>query len=300
MIARRWGSRRGTCSRPRCPTWPACRSAWPGQCSASPSTWLCAPFGRLPGWGNLVLLVRGVARRSTPRWRCWPSRSRWRAAPCCTSSACPSCASAWRSIVRADIGVGPLEMVMLVATDRSVSRWCGPGWLIEVTTLAVGGLLGGALGLGTAGFALAAGPLIAGWLRLLRWRRTSAAVAPRPPVGAGHDVPEPRNSSPATGRLRSTANAATPRRRRRAPTGAGVAAGRPGPPAGRSNHGGVGVQRQQHGQQQVVVEGGGDVAVEQVVGAAQAAAGGAVEAEQHPAGAGRVRPVPVAGSTRPT
>jgi uncharacterized membrane protein YczE len=69
-------------------------------------------------------------------------------------------------IVRADIGVGPLEMVMLVATDRSVPL-VRARVVIEVTTLTVGWLLGGALGLGTAGFALAAGPLIAGSLRLL-------------------------------------------------------------------------------------------------------------------------------------
>ena len=74
-------------------------------------------------------------------------------------------------VVHADIGVGPLEMVMLVATDRGVPL-VRARVVIEVTTLTVGWLLGGALGLGTAGFALTAGPLIAGWLRLLRWQRT--------------------------------------------------------------------------------------------------------------------------------
>ena len=69
-------------------------------------------------------------------------------------------------IVRADIGVGPLEMVMLVATDRSVPL-VRARVAIEATTLTVGWALGGALGLGTVGFALAAGPLIAGSLRLL-------------------------------------------------------------------------------------------------------------------------------------
>ena len=74
-------------------------------------------------------------------------------------------------IVHADIGVGPLEMVMLVATDRGAPL-VRARVAIEVTTLTVGGLLGGDLGLGTAVFAVSAGPLIAGWLRLLRWRGT--------------------------------------------------------------------------------------------------------------------------------
>ena len=99
-------------------------------------------------------------------------------------------------------------MVMLVATDRGVPL-VRARVVIEVTTLAVGGLLGGDLGVGTAVFAVAAGPLIAGWLRVLRWRGTVAPEETRPSVGSPrHDVPEPRNSSPATGRLRRTANAA--------------------------------------------------------------------------------------------
>jgi uncharacterized membrane protein YczE len=50
----------------------------------------------------------------------------------------------------------------------------------------VGWSLGGALGLGTAGFALAAGPLIAGWLRALGRVRRRRPGTPGPrPVGSG-------------------------------------------------------------------------------------------------------------------
>jgi uncharacterized membrane protein YczE len=126
---------------------------------------LCAPFGRLPGWGNAVLLVTvsgavdaGLAVLGEPG----PTAGRVLLYGVGVPVVCLGVAL----IVRADIGVGPLEMVMLVATDRSVPL-VRARVAIEATTLSVGWALGGALGLGTAGFALAAGPLIAGSLRLL-------------------------------------------------------------------------------------------------------------------------------------
>jgi uncharacterized membrane protein YczE len=136
---------------------------------------LCAPFGRLPGWGNAVLLVAvsgavdaGMAVFGEPDGL--PARLLLYAAGVVV--VCLGVAL----IVRADIGVGPLEMVMLVATDRSVPL-VRARVLIEATTLTLGWALGGALGLGTAGFALAAGPLIAGSLRLLDQRGRPADVA---------------------------------------------------------------------------------------------------------------------------
>lgn len=126
---------------------------------------LCAPFGRLPGWGNLVLLV-GVSAAVDAGLAVLdePGTSVGRIG--LYAVGVPVICLGVALIVRADIGVGPLEMVMLVATDRSVPL-VRARVVIEVTTLTVGWLLGGALGLGTAGFALAAGPLIAGSLRLL-------------------------------------------------------------------------------------------------------------------------------------
>jgi uncharacterized membrane protein YczE len=144
---------------------------------------LCAPFGRLPGWGNAVLLVTvsgavdaGLAVLGEPG----PTAGRLLLYGVGVPVVCLGVAL----IVRADIGVGPLEMVMLVATDRSVPL-VRARVAIEATTLSVGWALGGALGLGTAGFALAAGPLIAGSLRLLdAGRGGRVARAERPRSGA--------------------------------------------------------------------------------------------------------------------
>jgi uncharacterized membrane protein YczE len=138
---------------------------------------LCAPFGRLPGWGNAVLLVTvsgavdgGLAVLGEPS----PTAGRLLLYGAGVPVVCLGVAL----IVRADIGVGPLEMVMLVATDRSVPL-VRARVVIEATTLTVGWALGGALGLGTAGFALAAGPLIAGWLWLLDAGRRERVAASR-------------------------------------------------------------------------------------------------------------------------
>jgi uncharacterized membrane protein YczE len=135
----------------------------------------CAPFGRLPGWGNAVLLVTvsgavdaGLAVIGDP------GALAGRLA--LYGIGVPVVCLGVALIVRADIGVGPLEMVMLVATDRGVPL-VRARVVIEATTLAVGWALGGALGLGTVGFAMAAGVLIAGWLRLLG--RGGPARAPR-------------------------------------------------------------------------------------------------------------------------
>lgn len=126
---------------------------------------LCAPFGRLPGWGNVVLLVTvNGAIDATLALIDQPDPTLGRVVLYLVGV--PVVCLGVAMTVRADIGVGPLEMVMLVATDRSVPL-VRARVVIEATTLSVGWVLGGALGLGTAGFALAAGPLIAAWLRVL-------------------------------------------------------------------------------------------------------------------------------------
>jgi len=142
---------------------------------------LCAPFGRLPGWGNLVLLVGvSAAVDATLAVTAEPEALAGKALMYLVGV--PVVCLGVALIVRADIGVGPLEMVMLVATDRSVPL-VRARVAIEATTLAVGWALGGALGLGTVGFALAAGPLIAGSLRLLGRMDRAPQVGGGDPAG---------------------------------------------------------------------------------------------------------------------
>jgi uncharacterized membrane protein YczE len=63
-------------------------------------------------------------------------------------------------VVAADVGAGPLELVMLALLDRGVSIRVAR-WGIELTLLAIGLALGGKAGVGTAIFALATGPVLA-------------------------------------------------------------------------------------------------------------------------------------------
>lgn len=70
---------------------------------------------------------------------------------------------AWAGItgvVAADVGAGPLELVMLAFMDRGVSIRISR-WAIELTLLLLGLALGGSAGLGTAVFALGTGPMLA-------------------------------------------------------------------------------------------------------------------------------------------
>jgi uncharacterized membrane protein YczE len=132
----------------------------------------CVPFGRLPGWGNLVTAV-GVATSVdlTLALVDEPGTLPLRVALFAVSV--PVVCLGVGLTVAADIGVGPLEMVMLVATDRRAPLvWARV--TIEATTLGLGWVLGGALGVGTAVFGLVAGPLIALALRL-QGRRPAAA-----------------------------------------------------------------------------------------------------------------------------
>ena len=63
-------------------------------------------------------------------------------------------------VVSADVGAGPLELVMLGVMDRGVgirvARWAEEG-----TLLVLGLLLGGSAGVGTALFAFGTGPVLA-------------------------------------------------------------------------------------------------------------------------------------------
>lgn len=63
-------------------------------------------------------------------------------------------------VVAADVGAGPLELVMLALMDRGVSIRVSR-WAIELTLLVMGLALGGSAGFGTAVFALGTGPVLA-------------------------------------------------------------------------------------------------------------------------------------------
>jgi uncharacterized membrane protein YczE len=63
-------------------------------------------------------------------------------------------------VVAADVGTGPLELVMLAFMDRGVGIRVAR-WGIELTLLALGLALGGAAGFGTAVFAFCTGPVLA-------------------------------------------------------------------------------------------------------------------------------------------
>jgi uncharacterized membrane protein YczE len=63
-------------------------------------------------------------------------------------------------VVSADVGAGPLELVMLGLMDRGIGIRIAR-WGIELTLLLIGLALGGAAGIGTAVFALGTGPVLA-------------------------------------------------------------------------------------------------------------------------------------------
>ena len=63
-------------------------------------------------------------------------------------------------VVSADVGAGPLELVMLGVMDRGVSIRVAR-WAEELVLLGLGLLLGGAAGVGTALFAFGTGPVLA-------------------------------------------------------------------------------------------------------------------------------------------
>jgi uncharacterized membrane protein YczE len=63
-------------------------------------------------------------------------------------------------IVATDVGAGPLELIMLALMDRRVGIRAAR-WGIELGLLAIGVILGGAVGVGTAVFAFGTGPVLA-------------------------------------------------------------------------------------------------------------------------------------------
>jgi uncharacterized membrane protein YczE len=134
----------------------------------------CVPFGRLPGWGNVVTAIGVAVAVDLAMAGLGEPEALAARVPLYAAGVVVVCVGIGL-VVHADIGVGPLEMVMLVATDRRVPLVVARV-VIEATTLGVGWLLGGALGVGTAVFALVAGPLITWSLRRQR------PIAPVPPA----------------------------------------------------------------------------------------------------------------------
>ena len=68
-------------------------------------------------------------------------------------------------IVATNLGIGPIELLMLALTDRRLSIQVAR-WTIELVLLGAGFLLGGSVGIGTAAFALGTGPVLA---RTIPW-----------------------------------------------------------------------------------------------------------------------------------
>ena len=64
-------------------------------------------------------------------------------------------------IVASDVGIGPIELMMLALTDRGLKIHVAR-WGIEIALLVVGVALGGSVGIGTAAFAAGTGPVLAG------------------------------------------------------------------------------------------------------------------------------------------
>lgn len=85
-------------------------------------------------------------------------------------------------VVATDVGAGPLELIMLALMDRRVGIRAAR-WGIEIGLLVVGVALGGAVGVGTAVFALGTGPVLAVTL---------------PPVSARLGTSLHRSSTPVT------------------------------------------------------------------------------------------------------
>lgn len=80
------------------------------------------------------------------------------------------------AVVAADLGAGPMELIMLALVDRGIGIRT-VRWGIELTLLAIGLALGGDASLGTAVFALATGPVLAWALPpACRWLGTTLSV----------------------------------------------------------------------------------------------------------------------------
>lgn len=87
-------------------------------------------------------------------------------------------------VVSADVGAGPLELVMLAFMDRGVSIRISR-WGIELTLLLLGLALGGSAGFGTAVFALGTGPALAVTLPRATKRLGTALTQPTVVAGGG-------------------------------------------------------------------------------------------------------------------
>lgn len=87
-------------------------------------------------------------------------------------------------VVSADVGAGPLELVMLALMDRGISIRIAR-WGIELTLLLLGLALGGAAGVGTAVFALGTGPVLAVTLPRAAARMGTALTQPTDVASAG-------------------------------------------------------------------------------------------------------------------
>jgi uncharacterized membrane protein YczE len=91
-------------------------------------------------------------------------------------------------VVAADVGAGPLELVMLALMDRRVGIRVAR-WGIEGALVIIGVAFGGAVGLGTVVFALGTGPVLAVTLPwATTWLGTRLQHEPAPVAAAPGEV----------------------------------------------------------------------------------------------------------------
>jgi uncharacterized protein len=85
--------------------------------------------------------------------------------------------------IKAGFGAGPRDSFMLALHRRTRLRIGKVRWLMEVSAVAVGIVLGGRFGIGTIVFAMLVGFSVDFFFSLLRVRVASSSPAPRPVTG---------------------------------------------------------------------------------------------------------------------
>ena len=153
-------------------------------------TLLAWALGRRPGLGTVLGADRGRtddAGGARPTSSSSSRRSGWRRGSRSTCWPSASVGFGAGAVMASRLGQGTGELLALAASDRSGRPEQRMRLMFEVTCLAVGGLLGGPIGLGTVLVALCIGPSVA-----TRPPHRSRAASPHraarsaPPTGRCH------------------------------------------------------------------------------------------------------------------